>query len=333
MRALLMSLAFTALALPATAQTLPGAPAVEGTPEWLVGDAVLYFVGGRTREEAGGDEFNPFGIDPDSLMFHVGAFFIVSDLSGEPLKEGELAIYPQFAMPLGAGVPSAKTPPAIPFALMQQGECHGGYVAGFPVPDTAYAVDMSGAPCHADTVEQMLADSYAQAAPAEQPTAPVDAPSAPEEPAIPAPEAAPVPLAFDPASPRDQQLRDAVYAAYAAAYGLALADPDYAFWDGTDFAPVLTAITGALASAGLAQITIAETPATDPGAAKACAEPGTTALRIAFTPDGAGITVAAVSDRRVYAYEYDYAVSADVRVTEPRDCATSGPGRALSRSN
>ena len=93
MRKLLLSLALAALAVPAAAQTLPGVPATEGTPEWLVGDAVLYFVAGRTRDEAGGDPFNPFGIDPDSLLFHVGAFYIDSDFSGEPLKEGELALY------------------------------------------------------------------------------------------------------------------------------------------------------------------------------------------------------------------------------------------------
>src|SRR5688500_10021954 len=118
MRKLLLSLALAALAVPAAAQTLPGMPATEGTPEWLVGDAVLYFVAGRTRDEAGGDPFNPFGIDPDSLLFHVGAFFIVSDFSGEPLKEGELALYPQYVMPRGEGTPSAETPPVMSFAMV-----------------------------------------------------------------------------------------------------------------------------------------------------------------------------------------------------------------------
>lgn len=318
MRATLMGLAFAALALPAMAQT-PGTPAIEGTPEWLVGDAVLYFAGGRTREEAGGDDFNPFGIDPDAVLFHVGAFFIVSDFFGEAVKEGDLSLYPQFVMPRGEGTPSAVTPPVIPFALMQQGVCHGGYVTGFPVPDRTYALDMSGALCHADTVEQMLGDAYAQAAPA-----------VPEEPV---PEPAPFPLAFDAAFPRDEQLRDAVYVAYDAAYGLALADADYAFWDGTDFAPVLAAVTAALADIGLTQVTVADVPVADAVAAKACADPGTTMVRIAFAPDRAGITVAAASDRRVYAYEYDYNISADLRVTDLRDCATLGPGRALSRSN
>ncbi len=328
MRKLLMSLAFAALAMPAAAQTLPGTPAVENSPEWLVGDAVLYFVAGRTRDEAGNDPFNPFGIDPDALLFHVGSFFIVGDFSGEPLKEGELALYPQFIMPRGEGTPSAETPAIIPFALVKQGVCHAGYVTGFPVPDTTYALDLGTALCHADTVEQVLRDSYAEAAPTEEPSEPVDQPTVPEVPSAPA-----IPLAFDPAFPRDVQLQEAVYAAYTAAYGLALADPDYAFWDGRDFAPTHAAVAAALAEAGLNQVTFADAPAADPDAAKACADPGTTVVRIAFTVDQGGITIAAASDTRVYAYDYDYNISSDLRVTEPRVCARSGPGRALSRSN
>jgi len=323
MRNILISLAFAALTMPAMAQSLPGTPAVEGTPEWLVGDAVLYFVAGRTREEAGGDEFNPFGLDADSVLFHVGAFFIDSEFTGEPVKEGDLSLYPQFVMPRGEGTPSAATPPIMAFALMQQGVCHAGYIAGFPVPDTTYAVDLGDALCHADTVEQLVRDSYAEAPPVEQPTEP-----APE----PVPEIPATPLVFDPAFPHDHQLQDAVYAAYNAAYGLALLDADYAFWDGSDFGPVGAAIAAALADVALSQVTIATAPAADLAAAKACAEPGTTALRIAFTPDRTGITVAAASSARVYSYDYDYAISPDLRVTEVRECATSGPGRAFSRS-
>jgi len=332
MRRFLISLALAALALPAAAQTLPGTPAAEGTPEALVGEAVLYFVDGRTREEAGDDSFNPFGIDAEALLYHVGAFFIVGEFTGEPLQEGELALYPQYGMPRGEGTPSDATPPVIPFAMMKGGECLGGYVTGYPVPDTTYAVDMTGALCHADTVEQMLRDSYAQAAPAES-TEPVEEPTPSDEPTAPEEPAAPEPAGFDPAFPADKQLQDAVYAAYTAAYGIAMADANYAFWDGSDFGPTRTAVTTALADAGLGRITVPGTPVADATAAKACAEPGTTAIRVAFTPDGAGITVAAASDSRVYAYEYDYTISADLMVTEVRDCATSGPGRAHSRSN
>src|SRR5690606_15676077 len=86
MRIILTSLALAALALPAMAQALPGTPAVEGTPEGLVGEAVLHLVDGRTRAAAEGGEFNPFGIDPDAVLFHVGAFFIVGEFSGEAVK-------------------------------------------------------------------------------------------------------------------------------------------------------------------------------------------------------------------------------------------------------
>lgn len=333
MRRTLLSLTLAALALPAAAQTLPGTPAVEGMPQWLVGEAVLYFADGRTREQAGNDDFNPFGIDPEALLYHVGAFFIVADeFTGEPIKEGELSLYPQFVMPRGEGTPSETTPPVIPFALMQKGTCYAGYVSGYPAPDSVYAVDLNGAVCHADTVEQLLGDSYAQAEPQQAPDVPSEEP-VPEIQAFPEPESPPAPAVFDPAFPTDQQLRDAVYAAYSAAYALALADAKYAFWNGTDFAPVSGAITLSLAENGLNAVTVAEAPASDPAAAKACADPGSTVVRVAFTPDRSGITVAAASDRRVYAYEYDLGISPDLRVTEPRDCATSGPGRALSRSN
>lgn len=333
MRRTLLSLTLAALALPAAAQTFPGTPAAEGTPQWLVGEAVLYFAAGRSREEAGNDDFNPFGIDPDALLYHVGAFFIVAEeFTGEPIKEGELSLYPQFVMPRGEGTPSETTPPVIPFALMQQGICYAGYVSGYPAPDSVYAVDLDGAVCHADTVEQLLGDNYAQAEPQQAPDVPSEEP-VPEIPSIPEPEAPPASLAFDPAFPTDQQLRDAVYAAYTAAYTLALADADYAFWDGSDLAPVRGAIAVSLADYGLGAVTVAESPASDPAAAKACAAPGSTVVRVAFTSDRSGIVVAAASDRRVYAYEYDLGISPDLRVTEPRDCATSGPGRALSRSN
>lgn len=334
MRSLFVSLAFTALTVPAMAQSLPGTPAVEGTPEWLVGDGVLYFVGGRTREEAGNDSFNPFGIDPDSLLFHVGSFFVVSDFTGEPIKEGDLSIYPQYAMPRGEGVASAETPPIIPFALMQQGTCYGGYVTGFPVPDTTYAVDMTDALCHADTVDQMVHNTYEKAANDPQPTDPTPTEPTPTEPTpeeVPEPPVEPVP-GFDPAAPQDAQLQAAVYAAYDAAYAIAVAHPNYEFWDGSDYAPVRDAIAKALADQGLAGIAVAADPVAAPADTRACADRGKTELRLAFTADRLGIAIGVASSRRTYGYEYDYAISPDLRTIELRDCATSGTGRAGTRS-
>ncbi|HEY9009925.1 MAG TPA: hypothetical protein VIN06_02805 [Devosia sp.] len=321
MRTFVSALALAAFTLPASAQTLPGTPAEPGTPEALVGDALLYFVDGRTREEAGGDDFNPFGIDPDAVLFHVGAFFIVTDFADGELKEGELAVYPQFIMPRGEGTPSAATPAIMPFAMLKKGECHAGYVAGYPAPNATYKVDLSGLPCHADSVEQMVRDAYDLAQPADD--------IFPEETA-PAIMTAP---GFDPVFPTDAQLQSAVYAAYEAAYSLAVATADYTFWDGSDYSPTREAVTQALANENLGGIAIPVDPAADPAAAKACAATGQTELRIAFTPDRTGITVAAVSDSRVYGYEYDYNISPDLRIVDPRPCATSGPGRAGSRSH
>lgn len=331
---------FPALPLPALAVDLPGTLAAPESPEGLVGEAVLYFVGGRTREEAGDDAFNPFGMDADSVLFHVGAFFIVSSFEGEALKAGELALYPQYVMPRGEGTPGVDTPPIIPFALNRNGACYAGYVTGYPVPDATFALDLAGALCHADSVEQIVADAYRAAGPVTgDDTAPADDAEPdeqliPDDPAITedaAPFGAPPPL-FDPAAPSDRQLQDIVYAAYNAAYERAVADPDYRFWDGSDFTPVRDAVIAALAGQGLSQVTVGLQPVGSPAEARACATGGRTELRIAFTPDGFGIAVAAASPGRVYAYEYDYAVSPDLQIVEPRDCATSGPGRVGPRS-
>lgn len=321
MRSVVLGLCLSAMALPAAAQVSPGSPVMRDTPEWLVGDAVLYFVGGRTREEAGNDDFNPFGMDADTILFNVGSFFVQTEFNGEPVREGDLSIYPQYIMPRGEGTPSAQTPPIIPFALLQKGECYAGYVTGYPVPDTIYSVDLTDALCHAETVVQQVYDAYQTS----QGTDPTTEPQPVPVPTTSAP-------GFDAAVPQDQDLQNIVYAAYNAAYSIALSDADYYFWDGADFAPMRDAITQALASEGFANVTVLESPVAGPADAKACATPGATELRVAFTADRLGIAVAAASSRRVYAYEYDYTIAPDLQIVEPRDCATSGPGRAGTRS-
>lgn len=314
--------AVLALALcgaPAMAQALPGSVAAPGSPEYNVGDAVLYFVGGRTLEDVGGAAFNPFSIDGDSLLFSAGAFFVVTEYDG-PLHEGELAIYPQYQMPRGVGTPSAEMPPIVPFAMLQGGKCYGGYVAGFPVLDTTYAVDMTDMDCHADAVEQLVADSYVMAAEAEE--------HPPEEPMEQV-----TPTGFNPAFPTDGALSDAVYYAYDAAYTQAVSNPDYFFWDGSNFAKLRDAIVAALALHDLGAIDVISDPLSEASSTKTCAPEGRTVLNIALTPDKLGIAITAASSQRYYSYEYDSALSADIRITEARDCATSGPGRAHSRSN
>lgn len=316
-------LGFSLFAAPSFAQTLPGTIAEPGSREAAVGDAILYFVAGKSLADVGGPAFNPFAIDGEMLLYTVNAFFVVTEFDGTPLHEGELSIYPQYQMPRALGEPSAEQPPIIPFAQMSGGTCFGGYVAGHPVPDTIYAVDMSGALCHADTVEQMVRDAYDAAQPE------------PEEhgPEIDVPPVTDVPLGFNTAFPTDGELSNAVYYAYDIAYAAAMADPSYFFWDGSNFGTLRDAIVADLASREMAGVTVLAGPLADPAATRACAAPGATELRIALTPDKLGITLTAASSRRYYSYDYDAAVSPEIRITEARDCATSGPGRAPSRGN
>jgi hypothetical protein len=320
------ALLFGLAAMPAEAQVLtPGTVAEPGTPEYVAGDAILFFVNGQTLKEVGGPAFNPYSIDGDMLLFTVGSFFVVTDFDGTPVHEGEFSILPMYQMPRLFGSPSAETPPIIPFAFQQNGVCHGGYVAGYPVPDTTYAVDMTGALCHADTVDEMVVQVYAAASTT---TVPATEP-APEETIV----AEPPAPGFDPAFSSDLDLENAVYYAYGVAYGAAMSDPDYAFWDGSDFTTLRDKIVTELGTYGFGSVAVSAKPSANAAASKTCAPTGTTELRIAFTRDKLGVAITAASDRRYYSYEYDAAVSADLRITAARDCATSGPGRAQSRSH
>jgi hypothetical protein len=155
--------------------TIPGVSvAVPGTVEDTIGQVILYFVGGRTKFDAmqTSNDFDPYQINPDDLLYTVGAFFMTYRSDGTSLREGELALFPQFTTPLDSFEPSVATPAIIPFALMQQGTCHAGYVAGHPVPDMTYAVDLSGEVCHAATVEEFVYAAYATAQPPASPDVP-----------------------------------------------------------------------------------------------------------------------------------------------------------------
>ena len=135
---------------------------------------------------------------------------------------------------------------------------------------------------------------------------------------------------FDPAFPADLDLDVAVWAAYNAAYTLAIADGDYLFIRNGDFGIVRKAILAELEKEGLAGIDIVTSPIAEAAAAFGCADPGTTAMRVAFTAGGLGITIVAASSQRMSAYEYDPDASADLRITYARDCQTSGFGRMRS---
>lgn len=285
-------------------------PAAPGSWQATAGEVILHYVDGRSLADAGGPNFNPFGIKGESLLFELGAFFITATHAADTVNEGELAIFPQFTTPRGGAIEaSAATPAIIPFAVMKSGVCYGGYVAGHPVPDQVFTVDMTGRLCHARSVDEAVFAAY-QAAAVEEP-----------EPAAPPP----VETSFDVRNPLDADLDLAVWAAYGAAYDVAAADSRFRFVRDGDSAPLLEAIGGALTAQGLAAITVVPTA---PDEAIGCAPPGTVELRVAPSADGAGVTLVVASPRRMSAYAYAPDVSADLEILAPRSCQMSGPGRA-----
>jgi len=291
-----------------------------GSPVDKAGQAILYFVAGRTLDPTIGSTFNPFEIDGEMLLYSAGAFFFSPDArEGQEMREGEMSIFPQYRTPGSAFEPSAEQSPIIPFAFKQNGTCYGGYVAGYPVPDAVYEVALTGEVCHATSVEAMVRADYEAMAATTEP----QETSAPEATPV-----EPVPADFNPALPSDGDLELAVWAAYNGAYGKAMLHPDYLFFGGGDYDAVLEAMRTELAREGLQEIVIPGVPATDFAATRACGWSGQTELRVAFTPDGSGIAIAAVSSRRVYGYQYDPSISWDLVIIEARDCATAGPGRA-----
>lgn len=286
-------------------------PAHPDTWPAVTGEVLLHFVAGRSLQDAGGPAFNPFGIDGEGLLFSIGAFFVTTEFTGEPVHEGEIAIFPQFETPQGAFTASAETPAIIPFAMVKSGACEAGFIAGHPVPDRIFAVDLTDQICHAATVEQIVYAQYAAAATTQ-------------------PEPQTTTVVFDPAHPQDADLDVAVWAAYNAAYARAVADPDYLFTRGGDFSELRTAIQAELDKEGLPGIAVAEAPADAMAAAFGCAPDGTTEIRIAFIAANVGIVIVAASDQRQSSYRYDPAISDDLQITYARDCAVAGLGRAAA---
>jgi hypothetical protein len=319
--ALIAAIASAVSLTPALAQDTPPAiaPAEAGTWQALAGEAILYYVGGRTLADTGGDPFNPYEIDGEGLLYTLGSFFVTTTYEGGAVHEGEVSIYPQFNTPLAAFEPSTATPGIIPFALMKGGVCFGGYVSGYPVPETTYAVDMTDQICHAAIVEEIVYAQYLATNPVE--TEPQPDPEPEDEPVAPT-------GTFDPANPLDIDLDVAVWAAYNAAYALAIADPDYFFIRDGNFDTIRDAITAQLVNENLPGIAVIH--AATEAEAYGCAPAGTTQIRIAFTAGDAGITLVAASSRSVSTYVYNPDVSADLDIDYARGCTTEGFGRARS---
>ena len=141
-------------------------------------------------------------------------------------------------------------------------------------------------------------------------SSPLVEPSASAEPSSSAPQ--------PPQGLSDGELEMAVRAAYSGAAAFAAAHGNYFARDGV-FAPLRDAVAAASASAYPSVVVPADIAA-DLDAAKVClATPGTE-LRIASNTYGDGITLVAVTDRRVFAYDYDPHQAAEIRVVAAADC-------------
>ena len=297
-----------------------------GSWQEIAGRTILHFVGGRSLDEASGPSFNPYEIDVESLLYSLGSFFLNTDYTGSSIREGEVSLIAHFSTPLGAFAPSAKTPGIIPFALVKNGLCYGGYVAGFPAPDTIYSVAMADDICHAAIVEEIVYAQYV----AENPSTQTDGGTVTE----PGPEfdfgAEPTTTVtgFDPGNPLDIDLDVIVWAAYNAAYNLAIADPDYLFIRDGNYTVLREAVVAELQKEGLPGVTVAAGPSESPDAAFGCAPAGTTELRVAFSSGDLGITLVAASARSVSSYRYDPDVSYDLDIDYAQECKREGLARA-----
>ena len=183
-------------------------------------------------------------------------------------------------------------PRTIPFAFFADDKCQAGYVAGFPAPEKTFVVDLKGAPCSAHEVDQHNLKAYTDIAEASANT---------------------------PRSLSDAELEKLVRAAYTAASDFARANGNYFARDGA-FAPLHKAIATAVTDAGFPSVVVPESAASDADAAKMCLSAPGTELRLAINVFGDGVSLVAVTDKRVFAYRYDPHESAEVKVTPATDC-------------
>ena len=123
-----------------------------------------------------------------------------------------------------------------------------------------------------------------------------------------------------PPGPTDAELELMVRTAYTAAKQHAATDKNYFARDEV-FAPLREAVASALVGAGFDDIVVPDEPAASLAAALVCVSGDSTELRIATTVFGDGLSLAAATDRRVFAYNYDPHQSATIAVTATRDCA------------
>ncbi len=121
-----------------------------------------------------------------------------------------------------------------------------------------------------------------------------------------------------PPGPTDAELEQIVRVAYTAAVAQARKDTNYFARDGATDA-LRSAIEDELGRQGLTSVNVPESPVADLKAAQACTEQGTE-LRFAVNMFGDSISLAAVTDERVFSYHYDPHEDAAIVVAPSRAC-------------
>jgi len=344
-------LALLLLTTPALAASPTSVPdgatiAAPGSDVDKVGQVILKAIGGRTMQQAidgGGDNFNPFGLDADPLLTAAGVYFVSNDDTGAAIEQSEFSIYADYVTPGGLFLPSELTPALLPFAFNRGGKCFGGFVTGYPVGNTIYALDMNGRVCSAKTVDDAVSVQYHKisgetAKPADTGTPGGTAPttSSPsaggpsgddggtgEEGAGSDGAATPDNTVFDGSAATDSDLQTIVYDGYVGAYRQALKHDNRFVSADFKYADLRSAVRDALEKGGYSAAVVPAAPSVSPDAARSCATSGKIELRLAFAADGVGISLVAVSDKRLAAYDYNPDKSSDLVITKPQDCGSS----------
>jgi hypothetical protein len=121
-----------------------------------------------------------------------------------------------------------------------------------------------------------------------------------------------------PPGPTDAELEQVVRVAYTAAADYARKNTNYFSRDGV-VDPLRSAIEDELGRQGLTFVEVAGKPSADLAAATVCAADGTE-VRFAVTVFGDSITLAAVTDERVFSYHYDPHENAAIAVAPAAAC-------------
>lgn len=130
---------------------------------------------------------------------------------------------------------------------------------------------------------------------------------------------------FDGSKATDYDLETIVNAAYAGAYAEATRHDNYFNSSDLGYDVVRKAMRNSLEKAGYGETSVPAEASTNPDLAKTCATEGRIELRVAFSDRGAGIVVAAVSNHRLAAYEYDPEKADRLVITHAAACLVTAP--------